>query len=216
MKLWTYYRSTCSWRVRIALAYKELDYEASPVHLTRDGGQQHEVAFRQRNPMAQVPLLEVDEAPGSPLAQSMAILEYLEERYPRPPLLPADPLARARARQLAELVNSGIQPLQNLSVRVYVRDVLGGNERAWAQHFISRGLAALEALAADTAGRFLVGDAVSLADLCLVPQLAAARRQEVELGPFPRLTTIEAECAKLPAFIKAHADAQPDAPPRKV
>ncbi|WP_373046672.1 maleylacetoacetate isomerase [Vulgatibacter sp.] len=207
MKLYGYWRSSASWRVRIALAFKGLAYEYVPVHLVKDGGEQHGAAHQRRNPMEQVPVLEVD---GVRLAQSMAILEYLEETHPAPALLPAAPFARAKARQLAEVINAGIQPLQNLGVIQQVK-ALGSDEKAWAAHWIRKGLAALEVEAAESAGRFLVGDAPSFADVCLVPQLYASRRFGIDPADYPTLARIEATCAALEPFAKAHADAQPDA-----
>jgi maleylpyruvate isomerase len=223
VKLFTYWRSTSAWRVRIALAWKGIPYTSEAVHLLKEGGGQNKAAFRELNAAGQVPVLELDEPAGpggvaGPLriAQSMAILEFLEERFPSPALLPADPWLRARARQLAEIVNTGIQPLQNLSTTQRVKDVLHGDPDAWTRHFITRGLGVLESTAAETAGGFLVGDAPSFADVYLVPQLYAARRYAVDLGPYPTLTRAEAACQVLPAFQVAHADAQPDAPAQRV
>lgn len=207
MKLYGYWRSSASWRVRIALNLKGLAYEYVPVHLLREGGEQHAEAHRSRNPMRQVPVLELE---GRQLGQSMAILEFLEERHPSPALLPADPFARARVRQLAETINSGIQPLQNLSVLQHVK-ATGGDEKAWAVHWITRGMDALEAMARESAGRFLFGDQVTFADVCLVPQLYATRRFPIDVERFPTLLRIEKACAELPAFQAAHADRQPDA-----
>jgi maleylpyruvate isomerase len=212
MKLYGYWRSSATWRVRIALAHKGIAYEYVPVHLVRDGGEQHSDTYRRLNPMEQVPLLEIEEdGKVHRVAQSLAILELLEERHPTPPLLPADPFRRARARQLAEMVNSGIQPLQNLGVLQHVKRVLLADENAWAVHFIAKGLAALERTAAETAGAFLVGDSVSVADVCLVPQLYGARRYKIDLAAYPILSRVEATCSALPAFQAAHADRQPDA-----
>jgi maleylpyruvate isomerase len=221
MKLYDYWRSSSAWRVRIALHWKGVAYARQAVNLIAPGptaGEQHDPAFTALNPLGQVPLLELDasEHAGSPIrhiAQSLAILEFLEERFPAPPLLPADPLARARARQLAEMVNAGIQPLQNLTTTQHVKHELGGDPTAWVQHFIPRGLAALEAVATETAGAFLVGTAVSFADVYLVPQLYAARRFSVDLGPYPTLLRAEASCAALPAFVASHPDQQPDRHP---
>jgi len=217
VKLYSYWRSTSTWRVRIALAWKGLPHEIVPVHLIDGGGQQHGDAFRALNAAAQVPVLVLDERDpaGAPrlLSQSMAILEYLEERHPAPPLLPADLWLRARARQLAQICVSGIQPLHNLTTLDRVKES-GGDEGAWVRHFIARGLASLERTAAETAATFLVGDAPSFAEVCLVPQLYAARRYSVDVAPFPTLARVEATCAALPAFQSAHADAQPDAPAR--
>jgi len=146
------------------------------------------------------------------LTQSMAILDYLEQRFPAPPLLPADPFLRARARQLAEMVNSGIQPFQNLSTLGYIKSI-GVDDRAWIQHFLPRGLTALEKAVQETAGKFCVGDAPSFADVYLVPQLYGARRFKIDLAPFPTLVRIDAACEALPAFQAAHPDRQPDAEP---
>ncbi len=213
MRLYGYWRSSASWRVRIGLGLKGVAYEPVPVHLVRDGGEQKKGDHLLRNPMAQVPVLEV-EIDGKPvwISQSIAILEYLDETIPEPPLFPADPLGRARVRMLAEIVNSGIQPLQNLTVTAMV-NAMGGDSQAWTATFIRNGLTSLEALARDTAGRFLVGDAPTLADCCLAPQLYAARRFAVDLEPFPTLRAVEEACYELPAFQAAHADQQPEAVP---
>jgi len=209
--LYGYWRSSASWRVRIGLEYKKLPYEYVPVHLNRGGGEQRQAAHRLRNPMQQVPVLELVEKDRTVrLIQSMAILEYLEERWPAPPLLPVDSAARAASRALAELVNSGIQPLQNLTVLEQLKRA-GADEKDWARHFIGRGLEALEMLAAQTAGRFLVGDEVSIADVCLVPQLYNARRFDVDLDAYSTLRRVEENCSKLDAFARAHANRQPDA-----
>jgi maleylpyruvate isomerase len=208
MKLFAFWRSSASWRVRIGLAYKGISYEYEPVNLVRDGGEQHSDQYRAVNPMAQVPTLELDD--GRRLSQSLAILEYLEETHPTPPLLPRDPYLRARVRQLAEVVNSGIQPLQNTSTQKRIKE-LGADEKVWTHHFIDKGLRGLEASAASTAGRYLVGDAVTLADVMLVPQMYHARRFGVDLGALPLLTRVEAACMELESFQIAHADRQPDA-----
>ena len=212
MKLYNYWRSSSSWRVRIGLHWKRQPFAYLPVHLLKDGGQQKTESFAALNPMRSVPLLEVED--GGKLfhiAQSMAILEYLEERWPDPPLLPGDRIARAQVRQAAEIVNSGIQPYQNTSVQRRVKHELHGDEKAWAHHFIEVGLSALEALLHSTAGRYAVGNQVTLADCYLVPQLYHARRYAVDLAAFPTLTRIEAACEGLPAFQAAHPDRQPDA-----
>ncbi|ATB43273.1 maleylacetoacetate isomerase [Cystobacter fuscus] len=214
MKLHGYWRSSSSWRVRIALNLKGLSYEYVPVHLVKDGGEQHSEAYRALNPLRTVPMLEFTEGGRvHHLSQSLAILEYLEERHPSPALLPADPLLRARVRMLSEVVNSGIQPLQNLSVLQRIKAEWKGDDKAWAAHWIDRGLGAFQAMAQETAGRYCVGDSVSFADACLVPQLYSARRFGVDLQPYGLLTRVEAACASLPAFQAAHADRQPDAVP---
>ena len=216
LTLHNYWRSSASHRVRIGLGLKGLDYQYRAVNIIKDGGQQHAADYRAKNPMGQVPCLEVDDGDGAPLflAQSLPILEYLDERFPHVPLLPpgethAAMAARARVRALAELVNAGIQPLQNLTTTNAVK-ALGGDDRAWVQGFIASGLAAY-AQAAAGAGRFSVGDAPTLADCCLIPQLHSARRFGVDLAPYPRLRAIEDACAALPAFAAAAPDQQPDA-----
>ncbi|HVG60351.1 MAG TPA: maleylacetoacetate isomerase [Hyalangium sp.] len=214
MKLYSYWRSSCSWRVRIALNLKGLAYTYEAVHLLKDGGQQNTEAYRALNPMRTVPTLEFEEGGVvRRLSQSIAILEYLEERYRTPALLPADPLLRARARMLAEMVNSGIQPLQNLSVLQFVKNDMKWDDKSFAAHWNARGLTALEAAVKETAGTYCLGETVSFADISLVPQLYGARRYGVDLTPFPTLTRIEAACEKLPAFQAAHPDRQPDAAP---
>jgi maleylpyruvate isomerase len=211
VKLYSYWRSSSAWRVRIALALKGIDYECVPVHLVRGGGEQFSDDFRHRNPISQVPVLEFErDGETHRITQSLAIIEYLDEVAPTPPLLPRDPLARAHVRELAEIVNSGIQPLQNRLVLERVTE-LGGDSKAFAAKFVASGLAALEVHAARSSGRYLVGDEPTLADICLVPQLYNARRFSVALDPYPRLRAIELACELLPAFAAAHPDRQPDA-----
>ena len=211
MRLYGYWRSSSAWRVRIALEHKQLECEHVHVDLLRGEGEQREPAYRSKNALAQVPLLVVEDA-GRELviSQSLAIIEYLEERWPERPLLPTDRGERARCRQLAEIVNSGIQPLQNLSVQAQLRKH-GVDVQAWLSHFIGQGLSALER-SAPARGKFLLGDAPTLADVCLVPQLYAARRFGAPLEAFPRLLAVETECQALPSFQRAHPDVQPDAP----
>jgi len=214
MRLFTYWRSSSAYRVRIALAFKGLSYESAFVHLVREGGGQHAAEFRDKNPNGQIPVLEVPGEHGeSPafLAQSLAIIEYLEERFPEPPLLPKDLLSRARVRELAELVNSGIQPFQNLTTSKFLDEVAPQlDKQRWFEKFIAGGLLALEERASRLAGRFLVADQVSIADVLLVPQLYAARRVGVSCASCATLLRVEAECLKLPGFAAAHPDRQPD------
>ena len=214
IKLYNYWRSSASWRVRIALGIKGIPYEYVPVHLVR--GEQRGAGHHARNPMDQLPALEVEvEGRTVVLAQSMAILEFLEERYPTPALLPGDALGRARARELSEIVNSGIQPHQNLTPMQRIDALSEGAGKAHARHFNEVGLSALEARVQETAGRFCVGDAPTFADLCLVPQLYSARRfglADLETR-CPTLLRIESACQELEAFRAAHADQQPDAVP---
>lgn len=213
MKLYSYWRSSSSWRVRIALGWKNLPFDYAPIHLLQDGGQQNQDAYRAKNPMRTVPLLEL-ETPEGPrrISQSMAILEFLEETHPEPPLLPKDPFQRATVRQLAEMVNSGIQPLQNLSVMQQVK-ASGGDDKAWCKYWVARGMTAVETVLQETAGRYCVGDQVTYADLYLIPQLYSCRRFGVDPSVFPTSLRIEQACESLPAFQKAHADRQPDVPP---
>lgn len=214
MRLYNYWRSSSSWRVRIALNLKGLKYDYVPVNLLE--GEQHGAAYRAVSPGGTVPLLEVEESGKRVrIAQSIAIIEYLEERYPTPSLLPEHPYLRARARMLAEQVNAGIQPLQNLQVLRYVEETLKGDKKAWAAHWVDRGLRAVQALAEETAGTYLVGEQPTVADAYLLPQLYSARRFGVDLSPFGLLLRVEAACNELPAFQAAHADRQPDALPTK-
>jgi maleylpyruvate isomerase len=209
MIFYDYWRSSSAWRVRIALHFKGVPFERRVVNLIRDGGEQHSDAFVALNPSRQVPVL-IPDGSGRAITQSMAIIAYLEEQFPTPPLLPADPWLRARARQLAEMVNAGIQPHQNLAGLERLK-ALGVDANAWAHENILRGLAALEAASQETEGTFLVADAPSIADVYLIPQLYSARRWAVDLSRCPTLLRVEAACASLPAFAAAHADVQSDA-----
>jgi maleylpyruvate isomerase len=213
LRLYTFWRSSSAWRVRIGLALKGLGHELVPVNLA--AGEQFEERHRARSPLSQVPVLEVEDGERRlRLVQSMAILEWLDERFPAPPLLPPDPDGRARVRALAEHVNSGTQPLQNAVVLRMLKEKLPGYERVWAQVHIARGLEGLERAVNDGgAGRFCHGDAPGLAECYLVPQLYNARRYGVDVEPFPTLRRIEDACAALPQFQAAHPDRQPDAPP---
>ncbi|HEX9049253.1 MAG TPA: maleylacetoacetate isomerase [Anaeromyxobacter sp.] len=213
LRLYTYWRSSSAWRVRIGLGLKGLGHELVPVNLAAQ--EQFQAAHLARNPTGQVPVLEVVEGGRTlRLPQSMAILEWLDERYPDPPLLPRDPDGRARVRALAEHVNSGIQPMQNAIVLRMLREKVPGWDREWARTFIARGLDALERAVSDGgAGRFCHGDAPGLADCYLVPQLYNARRYAVDVAPYATLRRIEEACAALAPFQAAHPDRQPDAPP---
>jgi maleylpyruvate isomerase len=208
--LHNYWRSSASHRVRIGLGLKELAYEYSVVNILHR--EQHADAYRERNPMAQVPTLEVtgDDGTVHTIAQSLPILEYLDERFTERPIMPKDLFLRARTRELAEIVNSGIQPLQNLSTTKAVK-AFGGDEVVWPKSFIADGLIAFERVARDTAGTFCVGDAPTIADCCLVPQLASARRFGVDITKHALLLGIEQRCLALPAFANAAPDRQPDA-----
>uniref|UniRef100_A0A3Q1MF01 maleylacetoacetate isomerase n=1 Tax=Bos taurus TaxID=9913 RepID=A0A3Q1MF01_BOVIN len=253
--LYSYFRSSCSWRVRIgpwylldsvgksiglpedtfleedallrptastlagpdqqrgrclcepALALKNIDYETVAINLTKDGGQQFSGEFQALNPMKQVPALKID---GITIGQSLAIIEYLEETRPTPRLLPWDPKKRAQVRMVSDLIASGIQPLQNLSV---LKQVGQENQLTWAQQAITSGFNALEQILQSTAGRYCVGDEVSMADLCLAPQVANADRFKVDLTPYPTISRINKSLLALEAFHVSHPCRQPDTPP---
>ena len=211
MKLYSYFRSSCSYRVRIALALKELDYEYVSVELL--AGEQDQPSFRRQNPAGHVPLLEVTDDNGKThrISESLAICEYLEERFPDRPLLPADLLERALARQIAHGIASGIQPLQNLRTMRRLTDA-GVDAAAWSKRWISEGLAAIEAVVGVSAGTYCVGDNVSLADICLIPQVLNAHRYQIDMASYPTIERIDASCRALAAFQRAHPDQQPDAP----
>jgi maleylpyruvate isomerase len=210
--LHNYWRSSASYRVRIALGLKKLPWTYQSVHLVKDGGQQKSDAFRAKNPMAQLPTMEIVEDDGRKLfiSQSLPIIEYLDERFPEVPLLPKDMYLRARCRALAEIVNSGIQPLQNLSTTRKVTE-LGGEEKAWVAHFMAPGLASFAASCADIAGDFVVGNSPTLADLALQPQLFSAHRFGVDFSQHPALVAFEKRYAGIEAFAAAHPNRQPDA-----
>ncbi|XP_053234524.1 maleylacetoacetate isomerase isoform X1 [Podarcis raffonei] len=203
--LYTYFRSSCTWRVRIALALKGIAYDSAPVNLVKDGGQQLTPEFQAVNPMQQVPALKID---GITLSQSVAIIEYLEETRPKPSLLPQDPKKRAQVRMISEHIASGIQPLQNLTVL----EQFGEKKQEWAKNCISRGFKALEQILRETAGRYCVGDEVTMADLCLVPQVFNAGRFKVDLTPFPTINRINKALLELEAFQTSHPSRQPDTP----
>lgn len=203
--LYDYFRSSACYRVRIALNLKGIAYEAVPVNLLE--GAQRDAAYRARNPQGLVPLLDID---GHRLTQSLAICDYLDRARPAAPLLPADPAGRAHVLALALAVACDIHPLNNLRVLGYLKTALGQPQEArdaWYRHWVAEGLAALEALAAPRAGRFLFADQPTLADICLVPQLYNARRFAVPLEAFPTLVRADAEAAAHPAFATAAPDA---------
>lgn len=202
--LYTYWRSSAAYRVRIALNFKGVDYESRPVNLAT--GEQGATGYRSLNPQGLVPMLE---AGGQRITQSLAIIAYLEDEYPQPPLLPPTALERAHARSLALTIACDIHPLDNLRVLNYLRGPLGqaqGEVDRWYAHWIVEGFAALEAMAADRSGEFLFGDAPTLADVLLVPQMYNARRMKVPLDAYPTLRRADANACALPAFAAAHPD----------
>jgi maleylpyruvate isomerase len=218
LKLYTYFRSSAAYRVRIALNLKGLEVDMAPIHLLRKGGEQLEQAYRSINPEGLVPALvdDNDEEGSQVLTQSIAIIEYLDEMYPEPPLLPSAPLDRAYVRGIALSIACDIHPLNNLRVLRYLVRDLGASEdakNAWYRHWCETGLAALEKrLSADgRAGKFCIGDTPTMADCCLVPQLANARRVDTDLSQMPTLLRIEGHCLQLDAFLQAAPDKQPDA-----
>ena len=215
MRLYTYFRSSAAYRVRIALNLKNIDYDSKFVHLTRRGGEQFDPDYRSLNPQAQVPSL-VDDEEDEVFTQSLAIIEYLDEVFPEPALLPEDPIGRARVRALAQIVACDIHPLNNLRVLAYLVRALGQGEEdrlRWYRHWMGRGLDAIEDLLSDNpdTGTFCHGDQPTLADICLVPQVYNARRYDCDLTFYPTIVRIDAVCAKIPAFRDAAPDNQPDA-----
>ena len=210
MKLYTYFRSSAAYRVRIALNLKNLPYEMVPVHLTKDGGAQHAAAFHAVNPQERVPALALSS--GDVLTQSLAIIEYLDEIQPEPAFLPADSLQRARVRALAQIVACDIHPLNNLIALQYLKHVLKHEQAeidAWYHHWVIEGFKAIEAMIGP--GPYSCGTHVTLADVCLVPQVFNARRLKVPLDAFPKIVAVEQACLKLAAFDKARPENQPDA-----
>mmetsp|Transcript_126904 Transcript_126904/g.353371 ORF Transcript_126904/g.353371 Transcript_126904/m.353371 type:complete len:225 (-) Transcript_126904:46-720(-) len=208
--LFSYFRSSCSYRVRIGLAHKGIKYVTHPVNLLKS---EHEhPAFLKQNPLGLVPALLID---GQMLSQSLAILEYLEETRPHAPLLPGAKAERARVRQICQTICADIQPIQNLSVMNHAA-ALAGRESAkkeWARHYISRGLGAVETALAESAGRFCVGDGFSLADVCLAPQVYNALRFGIDLTKdYPRMTAVYAHVLQQKAVQEAHPHVQPDCP----
>ena len=213
LRLYGYWRSSAAYRVRIALELKALPYEYVTVHLVRDGGEQRKPDYRRINPQGRVPTLEHD---GRMLTQSLAIVDYLDELWPEPALLPPTPAERARVRALAQLIACDIHPLNNLRVLQYLNRTLGQAEPArddWYRHWITDGFAALEVLLAQSSdtGRYCHGDTPGLADVCLVPQVYNARRYKCDLEPFPTITRIDQSCNALAAFERARPERQPDA-----
>ena len=210
MKLYSYFRSSAAYRTRIALNLKGVAYETVPVHLTRGGGEQLQPHYAAVNPQKRVPTLEL--ADGERLLQSLAIVEYLNEVHPEPPLLPADPLARARVRAVAQIIACDIHPLNNSGTLAWLRGPLKTDETAvndWYRHWIVSGFEAVEALIQP--GPYAFGAQVTLADVCIVPQVFNAQRFKVPLDRFPAIVAAHTAASGLPAFDAARPERQADA-----
>jgi maleylacetoacetate isomerase len=210
VKLYTYFRSSAAYRVRIALNLKNLTSEMIPIHLQKEGGLNKKPEYRAVNPQMRLPALTLDT--GNVLIQSLAIIEYLDEIHPQPPLLPRDPVARAKARALAQVIACDIHPLNNVGPLRYLKNQLGHDQAkidAWYHHWIIEGFDAVETMIQPAP--YLCGREVTLADICLVPQVYNARRLKVPLERFPKIVAADAACAKLAAFDKARPENQADA-----
>jgi maleylacetoacetate isomerase len=209
MTLYSYFRSSAAYRVRIALNLKGIAYETVSVHLVKDGGRNRRPEYRAVNPQMRVPALTLET--GEVLIQSPAIIEYLDETHPDPPFLPKDPIARAKARALADIVACDIHPLNNTSPLRYLKRAMHQEQSAidaWYHHWVTEGFEALEALLEP--GPYGCGSALTIADIFLVPQIYNARRSKVPLDRFPKITAVEAACLALPAFERARPENQPD------
>lgn len=210
IKLYTYFRSSASYRVRIALNLKGMEYEPEIVHLP--SGEQRGEAYRNRNPQGLVPALEDED--GTVLTQSIAIMEYIDEIRPEPPLMPHDMMERGQVRAMSLLIACDIHPLNNLQVLKYLKSDMDQEQDAvdnWYRHWVGRGFTGLEAMVQKYGGTYCFGDQVSMADVCLVPQMFNARRFDTDLGPFPKLVEIDERLRALEAFEKAAPENQPDA-----
>ena len=210
MKLYTYFRSSAAFRVRIALNLKGLSYDSIPIHLIKEGGLNRKPEYRAINPQMKVPTLVLDG--GQVLTQSLAIMNYLDETHPEPPFLPKDPVARAQIRAAALLIACEIHPLNNTAPLRYLKHQLKHEQAeidAWYHHWILEGFEALEAMIRP--GPYAFGNAVTFADICIVPQVFNARRMKVPLDKFPKILGVDAACLKLAAFDKARPENQPDA-----
>lgn len=208
MKLYGFFRSSASYRVRIALALKGLKYE--PISIPMRDNTHRSESYRKVNPQMRLPALELDD--GTRLIQSLAIIDYLDAKYPEPRLIPADPLLRARVQAVAQIIGSDIHPLNNIGVRQILSKTFGASEGAldeWTTHWIREGFTAIEQLIESAPYAF--GAAITLADVCIVPQVYNARRYNVPLDEFSRVLAVDAAAAKHPAFAAAVPEAQPDA-----
>jgi len=210
--LYSYFRSSSAYRVRIALNVKGVDYEYRPVHLVNDGGEQNKSDFVDLNPMKQVPFFVHENAK---ISQSVAIIEYIDTVWDSPRLLPRDPVGAAKVREIVEIINSGIQPLQNLSTGIELKkrfEITDDQKTAYWKHWIHKGFVALERQLKESSGTHCVGDHITTADLFLVPQVFNAERFEVDMGEFPTIKRVNEHLSKIEEFKKAHPAFQPDTP----
>ena len=209
MKLYNYFRSSAAYRARIALALKDIPYESVFVHLAKDGGHHKRPEYRAVNPQMRLPALALSS--GETLIQSLAIIEYLDEVYPDPPLLPAEAVERARVRAVAQIVACDIHPLNNSGTMAYLRKIGHADDmiNEWYAYWVTAGFEAIEAMIRP--GPYAFGSHVTIADICLIPQIYNARRFKVPLDRFPKIVGVEAACNKLPAFEKSKPENQPDA-----
>jgi maleylacetoacetate isomerase len=210
LKLYSYFRSSCAYRVRIALNLKGVPYDVVPIHLLKDGGQQNTTTYTKLNPSSQVPSLQDNDLL---IGQSMAIVEYLEETFRTPQLLPSNVAERAVVRQICEVINSGIQPLQNISVTNFLSDAFqlsDSQKHQWMTHWMTKGLVAIEALLQKHAGSYCFGDKITMADCFLIPQVFSSKRFKVNMDPFPKVNEIYDRCMQLTDFIKASPEHQVD------
>ncbi|KAL4237410.1 Glutathione S-transferase zeta-1 [Mactra antiquata] len=207
--LYSYFRSSASWRVRIVLALKGIDYEYKSVNLVKDGGQQNTEEYKAINPMGQVPAFVIGD---TALTQSLAIIDYLEDTHPEPSITPKDPIKKAKARALAEVICSGTQPMTNASVSNVLFKGDLDKRPEWSRQWIEKGFTAYEKMVQETVGKYSVGDDITIADICLVPQLYNAKRFKVDLSKFPTVMKIVDTCSQHPAFKAADPSAQPDCP----
>jgi len=210
MKLYSYFRSSAAYRVRIALNLKAVAVEQIGIHLVKNGGQHRQASYLARNPQGLVPALELDD--GTVLTQSLAIIDYLESIFPKPRLIPADPVLAAKVRAVALAIACDIHPLNNLRVLNYLKGTLGRSQEeanAWYRHWILEGLAAVETLI--DGERFCFGDQPSMADACLIPQVFNAQRYKIDISHLRKIEAVNRHCNELPAFIAAHPSRQPDA-----
>ena len=210
MKLYSYFRSSAAYRVRIAFNLKGLSCDMVSIHLQKEGGLNKKPDFRAINPQMRVPALQLDS--GEVLIQSLAIIEYIDETHPQPPLLPRDALERAKVRAIAQIIACDIHPLNNVGPLRYLKNQMGQEQAkidAWYHHWVLDGFDAIEAMLRP--GPYAFGSEISLADVCLVPQVYNARRLKVPLDRFPKIVAVDAACGKLAAFDQARPENQPDA-----